>query len=140
MYKCLKCGAECGDGCATCPSCGAELPLGAQSGEEASVQERLMAVFSYLGVLFLVPLFVCGNSGYVRYHVNQGLTLFLTEVIIAILSTVLWVIPPVGWIVSLAVCLPLYLVTVAFMVVGIVHAVGGETVGLPLTGRLQLLK
>lgn len=143
MSKCNKCGVGCDDALKICPHCGASLDDGGvQSnvdGAGATVEERLMAIFSYLGLLFLVPLFVGANSKYVRYHANQGLTLFICEVVIAIFSTILWVISHTGRIFSLAICLPLYLVTVVFMVVGIVHAVGGETTGLPIIGKIKIL-
>ncbi len=143
MSKCMKCGADCDDALKACPRCGAAIGANdARSnvgGAGVAVEERLMAIFSYLGLLFLVPLFAGADSRYVRYHVNQGLTLFLCEVVIAIFSTILWVIPPIGWILSLAICLPLYLATVVFMVIGIVHAVGGETTGLPIIGKVKIL-
>lgn len=147
MSKCIKCGADIDDALEVCTVCGA--PLNSNGGTPAetsaqpavaSTQESLMAVFSYLGLLFLIPLFADNGSRYVRYHVNQGCVLFLCEVLIAILSTVLWILPVVGHILSLTIALPLYLVTVGFMVVGILHAVGSETVGLPIIGKLQMIK
>lgn len=147
MSKCIKCGADVDDALEVCTVCGA--PLSSTDGTAAekqassavaSTQERLMAIFAYLGLLFLIPLFADNGSRFVRYHVNQGCVLFLCEVLIAILSTVLWILPGIGRILSLAIALPLYLVTVVFMVVGILHAVGGETTGLPIIGKLQIIK
>lgn len=146
MSKCFKCSADVDDALEVCPVCGALLDSNngavpaAQPAVDASTQERLMAIFAYLGLLFLIPLFADNSSRFVRYHVNQGCVLFLCEVLIAILSTVLWILPGIGWILSLAIALPLYLVTVAFMVVGIVHAAGGESKMLPIIGTIQLIK
>ena len=43
-----------------------------------------LAWLSYLGFLFLVPLLVYKDSPYDKFHVNQGIVLFITEVIIGI--------------------------------------------------------
>lgn len=140
MSKCIKCGADCDDALGVCTVCGAAVGKNAGASESMPTQERLMAIFSYLGLLFLIPLVADKGSMYVRYHVNQGLVLFICEVLTAALSAVLWYLPGIGWILSLSIGLPLYLVTVAFMVVGIIHSVNGDERGLPLIGRLQLIK
>lgn len=137
MPICKKCGADCDDALKMCPRCGMPFETDEGEGKDAAptTQELLMSVFSYLGAMFLIPLIADRDSRYVRFHVSQGMMLFFWEVIIAVLSVIVWNIPSVGKILGLAVCLPLYLVTVVFMVIGIVHAVGGETKALPLMGH-----
>ena len=83
-----------------------------------------LAWLSYLGFLFLVPLLVYKDSPYAKFHVNQGIVLFIAEVIIGIINTVLGFIPIIGVILSLIINL-LYIVLLVFAIMGIVFSVQG---------------
>lgn len=91
---------------------------------------------AYLSLLFLIPLFAAKDNRYVRYHVNQGIVLFIT--IIAwgvcklVLSAVLglWM----GWLLRIG-----DLLLLAFVVLGIYNAVTGKAKQLPLIGRIKIL-
>lgn len=43
---------------------------------------RHLSILSYFGILFLIPLFMHRESAYVRFHANQGLLLFLAELLV----------------------------------------------------------
>ena len=88
-----------------------------------------MAVLAYLGILVLIPLLVtpAKDSPFVRFHVNQGLLLFIAGVISSALSVVC-----IGAILGL--------VCFVFMILGIVNACQGRAVELPLIGKFRLLK
>lgn len=45
-------------------------------------EQRLLAAFSYLGILFVIPL-LFGRSEFCKFHVRQGMTLFLIDVILS---------------------------------------------------------
>lgn len=49
------------------------------SGDADVQQSRGIAWLSYLGLLFLIPMFVRKNSDYTRFHVKQGVTAFACE-------------------------------------------------------------
>lgn len=98
-------------------------------------ENKVISLFAYIGLLFLVPLLGASKSRYARYHTNQGLVLFICEVILGALVAILLLIPVVGKIFSIvfsAVC-------VIFMVLGIVNAVQGKAKELPFIGKIKLL-
>ena len=103
----------------------------------------MYALLAYIGLLFLVPLLAAPQSRYARYHTNQGVVLFLVELIwglaFGILNAILSIIPVVwilfsliGWLVSLG--------FLALTIIGIVNAVQGRAKELPLIGKIRFLK
>ena len=87
-----------------------------------------MAVLSYIGILFLVPMLARKDSEFCRFHVNQGLVLFIIEVIINIATMFISFVGFLG------------IITFVFMIMGIVNCVKGEVKPLPLIGGIQLYK
>ncbi len=53
--------------------------VGAWHGEE----RRVVAALSYVGILFLIPLLIAKESEFAKFHVRQGIILFIIEVIIS---------------------------------------------------------
>ena len=98
-----------------------------------------LAWLSYLGFLFLIPLLVYRDSPYTKFHVNQGIVLFIAEVILGIVITVLGFIPIIGVILSLILNL-LYIVTFVFAIMGIVFSLQGQAKRLPIIGNIDLYK
>lgn len=105
--------------------------------------EKAYGILSYIGILVLIPL-IAGKSQFARYHANQGLVLFITEVILGvvdgILFAVLGMIPFVGSLVVSILSGVVGLVSLVFMIIGIVHAANGEMKELPIIGGIKLLK
>lgn len=84
-------------------------------------------------ILFFLPLVMCPESKYGKFHANQGLALLIVSVVGTI---VLSIIPIIGWIL-----LPLFGIAVAvFAVMGIINGLGGKAKELPLLGKIKLLK
>ena len=88
-----------------------------------------MAVIAY--ILFFVPLLTgdAKKDPFVKYHVKQGLVLFLLAVLINVIG---WIIPfyfwySISWILSLGV--------LVLLILGIVNAVNGKQEPLPLVGK-----
>ena len=107
---CEKCGKELPEGAKFCEGCGAPVG-GAQAketpknsfeetvknlGNTADVtgdfdaadiaKNKVLALFAYIGILFLIPLLAAPNSKFARFHTNQGLVLFITGVIWGVIS------------------------------------------------------
>lgn len=101
---------------------------------------KVMAVLSYLGFLAFVPAVVAYESDFARFHANQGIVLLICEVIAAIVSWLLYLIPTVGLALSLVIGLPFFLLTVACMISGIGAAAHGEVRRLPLIGIITILR
>ena len=85
-----------------------------------------MAILGF--ILFFVPLLTdAKDDPFVKYHVKQGLLLW----IIAIASVVLGVIPILGWIIALIVPLVVFVLAI----LGIINAANGEMKPVPLVGQ-----
>jgi len=95
-----------------------------------------MAVFAYIGILFLIPLLAAKESPFARYHANQGLVLFLFEIAAGIVMSILGWIPVLGTIINIV----LWLVIVALCIIGIINAVNGKCKDLPVIGKFRLIK
>lgn len=95
-------------------------------------QNKTTALLSYIGFLFLVPLLSAKDSAFARFHANQGIVLFILEIV----SGILVFIPIIGGIISLVV----WLVALVFAILGIVNAANGRAKQLPLIGGITILK
>lgn len=111
-------------------------PPPAPASAPAAGQNTLMWVLSYLSILRLIPLFTAKGDPFVRFHTGQGLTLFLAEVLVSILSNILWRVFPYGLLWRAAGYLYgiLGLIFLVLGVTGIVHAVQGFQKPLPVLG------
>ncbi len=104
-------------------------------------QNKAMAILSYIGILFLVPLFASKDSPYAKYHTNQGLILFLAEVIWNVVLGVFRAILNLIDLGFLANILSIFsLAFLALMIIGIINAVNGKAKDLPVIGYLRILK
>lgn len=97
---------------------------------------KVMGVLAYIGILFIIPLLAAPNSKFARFHANQGLVLFIADVVLGVAAKLVSFIPVVGWVISIAVGV----VGLAFMILGIVNAANGKAKELPLIGNFKLLK
>ena len=156
MAFCSKCGAELEEGAKFCALCGEATETKSAADSMAdTVKEKfnefnntadttseydpadiennkVMAVLSYIWILFLVPLLAAKDSKFARFHANQGLVLFLA----GIASGVVAVIPILGWILSV-VC---SIVLTVLMILGIINAATGKAKELPIIGKISLIK
>ncbi len=156
MRQCPSCGNSVDENAQFCPVCGAKTQ---KNPETSSFQLKLeeliskftntanttadysaddinrnkhMAILAYLGLLFLVPLFAAKDSPFARYHVNQGILLFVVHAV-GIAATQ---IPYAGWAAGAVV----NIFTTALFIVGIINAFKGEAKELPVIGKFRILK
>ncbi|MFV0467259.1 MAG: DUF4870 domain-containing protein [Lachnospiraceae bacterium] len=92
---------------------------------------KTMAGLSYL--LFFLPLIVCPDSKYAKFHANQSLILL----IVAIAGNIiLSIIPVIGWML-----LPIFGICVLVLgIMGLINGFGGKAKQLPLIGKFTILK
>ena len=85
-----------------------------------------MAVVAY--IIFFIPLLTdAKNDPFVKYHVKQGLVLFICAVIVWFIVSI---IPFLGWIIA-----PLLNIAILVLaIIGIINAVNGVEKPLPLIG------
>lgn len=93
---------------------------------------KLFSILAYFGILWIVGLLAAKDDLFVKYHVNQGLILF----ILGVAGGIVGVIPLIGGIISAIVSV----VCFVFMILGIVNAVKGEMKPLPFIGNFELIK
>lgn len=167
MPFCEKCGAKMEEEAKFCPSCGAGVngqqsqysQQNTQSGnfqetinkymqtedntsefeQEDINQNKVMAVLAYIGILVLVPLLAAPNSKYARYHVNQGLLLFIAEICLGVVMGIFIWIPVLNIIIGILggiVSLLLFVLAI----IGIVNACQGKAKGLPILGKFKILR
>jgi len=96
--------------------------------EEAKEKINVMAIFSYLGILVLVPLLTEKKDEFVRFHAKQGLVLLIAEIATMMAG---WI-PFVGWTIStIGGILGLVL-----SIIGIMNVVNCKKDPLPVLGQL----
>ena len=91
----------------------------------------MVAALAYIWILFLIPLFAAKDSKFARFHANQGLLLFILDIIVSVLSYI----PLIGWIIKLVGGL----LILAFVIIGVVNVVNGKAKELPLIGQFKIL-
>ncbi|MDP6418645.1 MAG: hypothetical protein QF492_06550 [Candidatus Krumholzibacteria bacterium] len=97
------------------------------------------SALSYLPFLCLLPYFRAGESKHVRFHAQQGLFLFLLEILawilIAVLDASIGKIPFLGLLLLILLRLVLWLPVLALAVLGVAKALTGELTPLPWIGN-----
>ena len=107
----------------------------AQMDPQDIANNKVLSLFSYIGIFVLIPLLAAKDSKYARFHANQGIVLLITELIIGVVNVILAFIPILGPIISWV----LSVVTLVFAIMGIVNAVTGKAKELPLIGKIKIL-
>ncbi len=107
-------------------------------------QNKMMAIFAYLWLLFLIPLLGAPQSRFARFHANQGLVLFIFEVgayiLTALLSFLFLMISPVLAFIGTILWLLVGLGSLGLVILGIINASGGKAKELPLIGKIKIIK
>lgn len=115
--------------------------------DEGDIDENLnFAVLSYIPFIFFVPMIVKPRSSYLRYHGTQGLTMFLTFMLLEILNIFLCTISnailsePINIIATIIVTLVINMCVLLLIAIGIANAVKGFARELPVIGKYKLLE
>ncbi|HTX87147.1 MAG TPA: DUF4870 domain-containing protein [Candidatus Nanoarchaeia archaeon] len=82
-----------------------------------ALDNKYTALFSYVNILFLVPLLLRRDSKFCQFHAKQGLVLFVMEFILSIFGWFMWI-PPIGMLLILA--------TFIICIIGILKVLSGE--------------
>lgn len=98
----------------------------------------LMGILCYISILVFIPIFAAKDSRYVRFHANQGLVLFIAEIVWYIASSILKFIIRLSFFAKLLSFLNIVFVILA--VLGIVNVVNGKAKELPVIGSIRILK
>jgi len=93
------------------------------STEQDVKENQILAANGYLGLLCFVPLLLKPDSDFAQFHGKQGLSIFIVEVIVAILA----IIPILGWIISFLG----FVVCALASIYGIIQAMQGNKTEVP---------
>ncbi len=86
-----------------------------------------MAILAYIGPLVIISYLVSKDDHFVKFHIKQGLALFVIEVIAWLIMSIF----PMIWILWKIV----HFGTVILSIVGIIYAIQGKEKELPLVGN-----
>ena len=156
MAFCSKCGNQVDDAAKFCNTCGAQTAANDDIFEKMKSfnnttdrtgdfdrmdieNNKILALFSYLGFLFIIPLIAAPNSKYARFHANQGIILFLCSVVYGAISGVLTAIFRFPLAFIPAIFNLVGIVFLVLMIIGIVNAVNGKAQELPVIGSIKIL-
>lgn len=110
--------------------------------EDDIKQNKTMAGLAY--ILFFLPLIVCKDSRFGRFHANQGLLLLILSVagyivlsvITTVLATITWRL--FGFISLLYSLYGLFILAIA--IYGLVNGLNGKAKELPVIGKFRIIK
>lgn len=150
MIICPECGTQVEKGICLCPNCGEEMLYNRKSNIKRCLNitnkfnsEKLCCAISYIGFLGIIPLLSGRNSRLTMFHINQGLSLLIAEIIYGIFYLILkkllleisiWLYP------IIAVAGVVVIVFAIFAIIGIVSAFKGEKRELPVIGGIRILR
>ena len=94
-------------------------------------KNKVMAGLAYF--IFFLPLIVCPDSAFGKFHANQALLLF----IVAIVGNMLLSLNPfIGW-----ALIPFFGIAVTvFVIIGLISGLQGAVKELPIIGKYRLIK
>lgn len=95
-------------------------------GKSSASKNTAMGVLSYIGPLVFVSYISAKDDPFVKFHIKQGLVLFVIEVIVALVGRGLWLFWPVLSLINLAV--------LVLAILGIINAAQGNEKKLPVVG------
>jgi len=91
-----------------------------------SGDKNMIAIFSYIGILFLVPLLAAKDSPFAQFHAKQGLVLFIAEIATMLIA---WI-PIIGWLIGFIA----WIIWLVLSIIGIINVVSGKQKPLPIVG------
>lgn len=98
-----------------------EAPVTPPKGDTA-----LMGILAYIGPLVIIPYLTAKGDPFVKFHIKQGLVLFVIELVLWVIASMFWFLLPFVPLLQLAVFI--------LSVVGIVNVVHKKEKPLPLVG------
>ena len=109
-----------------------ESPPPSLPSQQESSNRTVMLILSYLGILALVPLLVEKDDSEVQWHAKHGLVLLVTWIVLHIILAILSSFPFLGMFLGCAVAPLLWLVILVIHIVGMIKALKGERLIIPV--------
>ena len=109
-------------------------------------ENKIFGILSYIGILFIVPMIAAKESQYAKFHANQGIVLFITNLILQAVARALVIVLNLlsfgllGNFSSYLLSGAVSIAVLALMIIGIMNACSGEPKTLPIIGGITLLR
>lgn len=112
---------------------------------------KILSLFSYLGILVLIPIFAAKDSKFAKFHANQGLVIIIAGIALSVIEFIiglvlgltLYKIAIIGAILSFVIGLVFWVLRIAIIaleIYGIINACQGKAVKFPYFDKLTILK
>lgn len=111
-------------------------------GKKLTDNQMLTAILSYIGILWLIPLLVINKKkrdDFIKFHLQQGINLFIWELIILIVLGILQMIPIIGVVFGVIYWIA-YVFFVVVIIMAIVKGVQGEKWKIPIFSGHKFVK
>ncbi len=95
--------------------------------KQGNQDKKAIALLSYIGILFLIPFFVAKSNPFVKFHIKQGVTLFIVNLIVGAILIII----NISWIAGLVTFFTFFV----FTTIGIINVLTEKTKPLPLIGK-----
>lgn len=105
-------------------------------------KEIIASILAYFWILFFIPMILCPESKFGRYHANQGFLLLLFGIVTAIISGILGIftfVPVIGIILSIIGSI-LGIINLGYLIYGIYNVICKKCKPLPFIGKYDLIK
>lgn len=96
-------------------------------------KNKVIVMISYIfPILFFLPVVLCGNSTFCRFHANQILSWLVFDIVLGVFMGIFALIPFIGWVFSLIFGIAMLAATILLML----SAYAGKAVRIPVIGSL----
>ena len=101
-------------------------PIKIESPKKEVSQKTLMGILAYLGPLVIISYIVSKDDPFVKFHIKQGLVLFVINIAVWFLGMMFWPLWIILKLVNFAVLI--------LAIIGIINVVKNQEKSLPLVG------
>lgn len=160
MAYCRKCGNTIDESFSHCGYCGDDRSVDFNSDTK---NVKVASALAYLGILFFLPLVICPDSKKGRFHANQGLVLFIMNMVVSFVSVILTfvftfiimsqvrlfdidsnmtvlIIGIIGFIIVWMLLMGFGIFILVLQILGIINGAKGIEQKLPLIGKFKIIK
>lgn len=88
---------------------------------------KLMGILAYMGPLVVIPYLVARDDSFVKFHIEQGLVLFIISLLVWFASSLTWFLMPIWAIINFVI------LVLAF--IGILNVLKDQKKEIPLVGH-----
>ena len=106
--------------------------------EDDISKNTAVSIIAYLGILSLIPYFLCKDSKFAMFNAKQGVNLFILEVICSLLANIINLFTP--WWIARAIIYVVYLIFVLLSLIGVINVLNGKAKELPYVSAFRFIK